>query len=120
MKDTIAEKLDYLRQQFNDLLNYESDDPTDPIDPITYQTPEGDSCLHIAAMRGDAKSIQYLIQMGLDVNSLGDLGNTPLHYACQFQKSSAASLLLSLGADPDARNELGKRAGRCSDAAASN
>jgi hypothetical protein len=46
-----------LQEIFSDLIDYESDDPLKGIDPITYRTPEGDSCLHIAAIRGDLESM---------------------------------------------------------------
>src|SRR5690349_14202686 len=62
-----------LQAGFSDQLNYSADDPTGPIDPLTYQTPEGDSCLHIAAMRGDLRAIELLLDLGVDVNKRGDM-----------------------------------------------
>lgn len=41
----------------------------------------GRTPLHIAAMRGNCRIAEYLLQHGAPVNSRDDLGYTPLHYA---------------------------------------
>lgn len=100
---------EYLRVAFSDLINYGADNPLEPVDPLSYRTPEGDSCLHIAAMRGDLRAVQLLLNAGLDVNLLGDLGNTPLHYARMAAHLDVIEHLISRGANPDFVNELGKK-----------
>ena len=97
-----------LQRRFSDLLNYEAEDMTSPIDPLTWQSPEGDSCLHYAAMRGDEDSIRMLVKLGVDVNLAGDMGQTALHYARTFGHTDAARALTELGADQSIRNEFGK------------
>ena len=97
-----------LQSKFNDLLNYDAEDILEPIDPITYCTPEGDSCLHLACIRGDFRSVSLLIELGVDVNSRGDLRNTPLHYATAHGHGDIAALLVKNGADTTCENELGK------------
>lgn len=96
-----------IQARLSDVLNYDTEDPMTPIDPISYRTPEGDSCLHLACVRGDIKAAEILIGLGLDVNSAGDLGNTPLHYAKTYGYSELADLLVRHGADATCVNELG-------------
>jgi ankyrin repeat protein len=90
---------DYLAAAFRDLWNYGAEDISQPVDPFTYKTPEGDSCLHYAAGRGDVRSIQLLVDAGLDVNFQGDMGYTPLHWAAMSGKTDAVKKLLESGAD---------------------
>lgn len=101
-------EMDELKRAFEDLLNYESDDPTDKIDPITYREPGGDNCLHIAAHRGDYKSIELLLKAGVDVNDKGDMGCTALHYAKMKGDEKVIQLLLSHGASTTIKNEFGE------------
>lgn len=104
--------LSELRKRFNDSLNYTADDPTTPIDPITYRTPEGDSCLHIAAMRNDIIATNLLLDLGMDVNVRGDMGYTPLHYAWKNDAQAVYDTLIARGAATDIRNEFGEMSGR--------
>lgn len=102
--DDAAKK--YLEGAFSDLINYASEDPLEPIDPLTYSTPEGDTCLHIAVRRGDMKATKLLLDAGVDVNRPGDMGSTALHCA---QTEEMARLLLSHGASPEIYDEFGKQ-----------
>lgn len=102
------DELNELRESFRHSLNYESEDPTDPIDPLTYRQPDGDSCLHIAAHRGDLRSAELLLKAGLDVDQAGDMGCTPLHYAKQMGHGEVVALLLDYGASTNIRNRFGK------------
>jgi ankyrin repeat protein len=100
----------YLAAAFADVMNYEADDPLQPIEPLTYVSPEGDSCLHMAAGRGDLQGVMLLVEAGLDVNRLGDLSNTPLHYARKGGHQAVVEFLISHGARPELLNEFGDRA----------
>ena len=84
-----------LRAAFRDLMNYESNDPTAPIDPLTYVAPDGDTCLHVASHRGNLRAVELLVKAGVDVNRPGDMGSTPLHYAATPE---VASFLIASGA----------------------
>ena len=106
--DNSAKK--YLEESFSDLLNYDAQDIFKSIDPITYLNPEGDSCLHIAAGRGNLRAVRLLLEAGLDVNLRGDLGNTPLHYA--HKHSEIVRLLIEHGARLEVENDLGQKAGK--------
>ena len=100
----------YLDAAFSDLVNYDAEDPLQPVDPVTYLTPEGDSCLHIAAGRGNLQAVRLLVEAGLDVNLRGDLGNTPLHYARKGAHGEVVQFLINKGATPGLENELGEKA----------
>ena len=99
-------EMDELIEEFKDLTNYESEDPCEPIDPLTYVDPDGDTCLHVAAFRGNLRAVELLIKAGLDVNRQGDMGYTPLHYA---KTQSVINCLLENGASTSIVNEFGKK-----------
>lgn len=100
-----------LKDFFSDLINFEADDPMEPVDPFLYMTPEGDSCLHIASMRGSCRIIEILLYSGLDIDAVGDMGNTALHYASAGNHREAFDFLVLKGANLDIRNEFGKLSG---------
>lgn len=102
------EEMRVLNLAFKDLLNYESADPDSPINPLAYREPGGDSCLHIAAYRGDCVAVRILLKAGLDVNSIGEMGCTPLHYATQRGHTKIAELLIKSGASKNIRNKFGE------------
>lgn len=102
---------DSFRNRFGDLLNYEADDITSPIDLLNWLSPEGDTTLHYAAMRGDEVAVRVLIELGMDINARGDMGRTPLHYALSFGHESAAKALVACGADETILDEFRNTAG---------
>lgn len=108
-----VEDQNYLRIAFEDLMNYEAENLDDPIDPLTYRTPEGDTCLHIAAHRGDLEAIRILVASGMNLDIKGDMGSTPLHVACLAKNSEAANLLVSLGANKSIADEFGRLPSFC-------
>ncbi|MEN6370985.1 MAG: ankyrin repeat domain-containing protein [Armatimonadota bacterium] len=60
--------------------------------------------LHIAACLGDDKMLIDLINQGMDVNSTDSLGETPLHMAAQNDHVDTVNLLISKGANTNAKN----------------
>jgi ankyrin repeat protein len=108
-----TEDLLYLKNAFKDLLNYQSENPFDEIDPLLYSLPEGDSCLHLAASRGDIRSMKLLISAGLDLNKKGDMSCTPLHIAYGENQKAAVDLLIQSGADQNAVDEFGRTPKEC-------
>jgi len=107
MKITEAE-IGELQKKYHYLVNYESDDPESSIDPLTYVDSNGDTLLHIAAQLGDLRTIELLVNAGIDVNKTGDMGSTALHYA---KDKDVSSFLLAHGASNSIRNEFGKLPG---------
>ncbi len=103
-----VDELARLQSAFDHLTNYESDDPTDPVDPLTYRSPDGDSCLHVAVILENLELVQLLIKGGVDVNLVGDMGCTALHVATRRKNQEIIDLLLENGASTDVLDEFGK------------
>lgn len=97
-----------IRRNYRDQFNYHSDDVHASWDPLTYLDAGGDSLLHIAAMRGDARTASMRLKAGVDPNAAGDMSYTPLHYAYWKRHNDVIELLLAHGARTDIRNEFGK------------
>ncbi len=106
--DEIAE----LQQRYSYLMNYSGDDPNAPIDPLTYTDSNGDQLLHIAAQRGDLRTVELLVRAGVDVDKLGDMECTALHYAKLKGHENVAKFLLAHGASPTKRNAFGHLPGQ--------
>ena len=70
--------------------------------------PDDDALIHLVARVGSPDEIQLLTASGARVNSIGDMGFTPLHYAAMIGRIEIANKLLALGADPSIRNEFGE------------
>lgn len=72
----------------------------------------GFSALHIAASRGQLKTVQSLISLGANVNlqAKGSRGRTPLMCAYQYHRTDVAKLLLESGSDPNIRDYWGHTA----------
>jgi ankyrin repeat protein len=102
------EAIDRIQKKYSYLINYVSNDPTEPIDPITYRDSSGDSLLHIAAHRGDENTVVELLEAGMNINILGDMGSTPLHYAARGPHKGTIALLLKCGARTDIKDEFGE------------
>lgn len=66
---------------------------------VNYQTPNGQSLLHIAAANADLKCVQLLLQNGADVNVKDTDGWGPLHAAVTRGNWKCAILLIEAGAD---------------------
>ena len=97
-----------LQKKYHYLVNYESDDPDSPIDPLTYVDSNGDSLFHIAAQLGDFRTVEMLLDAGFDVNQTGDMGCTALHYAKMKKQEGVVNLLLAHGASTSIRNDFGQ------------
>jgi ankyrin repeat protein len=68
-----------------------------------------DGALHLSAIRGDTRSVQWLLNHGADPNALWDHWGakvTPLHLAASRGHADVVSLLLDAGADPRIRDSM--------------
>lgn len=72
----------------------------------------GYTALHYAIEKSSPSIVAGLLRRGADPNAQtlqeGSKGNTPLHFACLFEKTKHAELLLEFGAIPNALNQHGK------------
>jgi ankyrin repeat protein len=61
----------------------------------------------IASSGGNLEEVKALIDLGVNVNCIGDLGYTPLHAAASSGCDDIVVLLLQSGADPFIKTEIG-------------
>lgn len=90
------------------MTNFESDDPSAAIDPLSYRDAGGDTLLHIAARLGDMDTIKWLVDAGMNINEQGEMGSTALHNAYQYRNTEIVEFLLDQGASPKTENYFGK------------
>ena len=64
--------------------------------------------LHIATLRGNIKTISFLIRRGHPVDPVQFGDYTPLHYAAYFNKKRALEKLLKFGANPYLKTNRGE------------
>jgi hypothetical protein len=105
------EAIEKLQKKYDYLINYDSIDPTDPIDPLTYVDSNGDNLMHIAAQLGDLNTITLLVDAGMNINQKGDMDSTALHYAYDGKHSHVVEFLLAHGASTEIENGFGKLPG---------
>ncbi|XP_072296791.1 ankyrin repeat domain-containing protein 12 isoform X2 [Eucyclogobius newberryi] len=73
--------------------------PSRQKDKVNKRNERGETALHMAAIRGDAKQVKELISLGADVNVKDFAGWTPLHEACNLGYYDVAKVLISAGAE---------------------
>ena len=71
-----------------------------------------DTALHIAARNNSLNDALVFLQNGALIDLKGDLGYTPLHYACMFGNIEMVKVLLDNGSDKNIQNEFGENAVR--------
>ena len=67
----------------------------------------GNSLISIAALKSDAKLIEYLCQRGVDTNTKNKDGNTPMHFACGDMCYNSVDILIKFGAKENIKNHNG-------------
>jgi ankyrin repeat protein len=107
LKKLKAKDLVAIQLQYSDLINYDADDISEPIDPLFYKDSGGDSLLHIATIRNDVDTVMLILKTGFNPNIKGDMGNTPLHYAAMQNNLEIFNLLQEHGGNADIPNQFG-------------
>lgn len=69
----------------------------------------GNSLLHIIVKTGNIRFAEFLLDIGLDVNSVNDNLETPLQYACFWSDFEMVKFLVDNGADINYIGEDGRR-----------
>ena len=67
----------------------------------------GESPIHIAAWKGTAADLRWLLENGADLEQRGKQEMTPLHYAYVGGKQENIAALLVAGANRTAKSEMG-------------
>ena len=86
------------------------DDGVDvPLTKVNQLNVLGESPIHIAAWKGTAQDVQWLLDNGADIHQRGEFGMTPLHYAYMGYKLENVEALLNAGADETLKDDHGLR-----------
>lgn len=78
-----------------------------PLTDVNQKNILGETPIHIAAWKGDAEDIEWLIKNGANLNERGEFEMTPLHYAYMGGIQHNIALLKKLGADQLAKCDRG-------------
>jgi ankyrin repeat protein len=81
-----------------------------PAPVIPESSPSLASQLLVAAQAGDTADVQSLLAKGVDINSRGAYGNTPLMSAALTGHTDTVRVLLERGADVNAKGNTGRTA----------
>ncbi|TVQ84582.1 MAG: ankyrin repeat domain-containing protein [Micavibrio sp.] len=79
----------------------------EPIDVVTWTEDGEDTLLHSAAFTGNFEAVKLLVELGADINALGDMHYTPLHYAALQGHNDIYDYLLSHGASTELVSQFG-------------
>ena len=71
---------------------------------------EGDNALHIFIWGKETEKALFLIENGIDINAVGDMGETPIHVALRQNNIDVIKALLNADARTDIMSEFGKTA----------
>lgn len=108
MKRLTGEQIAQILKAYGHLVDHNEDKRTAPFDPLTYRAADDDGVIHFAAFAGDARTVEWLLDAGENINATGDMGLTPAHYAAMNLHQDAFDLLMGRGADPTIRSEFGE------------
>ena len=76
---------------------------------------KGNSLLNLAVQSNSFLIVNYLLNIGADVNSINNNYNSPLHYALSFHNFEIADMLINRGADETLKNKSGMTPWQCLD-----
>ena len=78
-----------------------------PLTRVSQMNVLGEYPIHIAAWKGEASDVTWLLQNDADVNQRGEFLMTPLHYAYMGGNEEIIKALLKFGADEFAQCDRG-------------
>ena len=98
--------LDDLLRDVADILFPADDEPPG----ITLESTDsnGDTPLHVYLWRSDDQAARFLVELGANVNAVGDMGETPLYVAIRNAEAKTIAALLAAGARTDVMSEFGQ------------
>ena len=70
----------------------------------------GENALHLAAIQGRERVVEYLVSVGVDIDAQDSAGYTPLMRAVSAKSPRTVDVLLSRGARTDAMSKYGQNA----------
>ncbi|PWA58597.1 arf GTPase activating protein [Artemisia annua] len=104
-----------LDHEFDYLEDYSTDNSSRSLtsireidDPLTNESLDGCSLLHVACQTADCSMVELLLQHGSNINASDSKGQTPLHHSIIRGRLAITKLLLSRGANPLATDTEGK------------
>jgi uncharacterized protein len=71
---------------------------------------DGDNALHVFIWGNETENALFLIENGIDINAIGDMGETPLHTAIHKNNMAVIKALLNANTRTDIVSEFGKTA----------
>jgi len=77
---------------------------------LSLRGPHEETILHYLCVENYVDSVHWLLQKGVDCNTVNSFGNTPLMDAIALDHEEIVALLLRMGADPNFQNEYGDTA----------
>merc|ERR1712137_919654 len=75
------------------------------IETIEEETQQGNTPLHLAVTGEDIQTITFLLENGANPNNANAYGETPLHWAAEYNHTRVIELLRNRGASTKLRNE---------------
>ncbi|TAJ70407.1 MAG: ankyrin repeat domain-containing protein [Phenylobacterium sp.] len=87
---------------------YSGEPDAGTLDSPAARNGDGDTLLHLAALRGSEADVADLVALGAVVNARGEFGMTALHHAAIAGHIAVAERLLALGADRSAPDDSGQ------------
>ena len=71
---------------------------------------DGDNALHVFIWGNETENALFLIENGIDINAIGDMGETPLHAAIHKNNMAVIKALLNANTRTNIVSEFGKTA----------
>nr|XP_043617838.1 ADP-ribosylation factor GTPase-activating protein AGD3-like [Erigeron canadensis] len=107
-QSSLASEFDYLKGYCTDDSSRSLTSVKEIDDPLTNESLNGCSLLHLACQTSDCTMVELLLQHGANINASDAKGQTPLHHSITRGRLAITRLLLSRGANPLAADTAGK------------